>query len=107
MIFRQMYDGISSTYTYVLADTASGAAVIIDPVYEQLNRDLALIRELGLRLLYTIDTHCHADHVTASWMLQHKTGCRIGAAAAIGAQNVDLELNHGDRIVFGEHALDV
>ncbi|HEC12526.1 MAG TPA: MBL fold metallo-hydrolase [Acidiferrobacteraceae bacterium] len=107
MIFRQMYDSTSSTYTYVLADASSKDAVIIDPVFEQLNRDLALIRELDLKLLYSIDTHCHADHVTGSWLLQQKTGCKLGSAAAIGAGNVDVALKHGDRIVFDDHHLEV
>lgn len=107
MIFRQMYDSVSSTYTYVLADASSLDAVIIDPVFEQLNRDLALIQELGLKLLYSIDTHCHADHVTASWMLKQRTNCKVSLAAVVGADNVDNALNHGDRIVFGSHYLEV
>jgi len=107
MIFRQLYDANSSTYTYVLADGPESQAVIIDPVYEQLNRDLALIHELGLMLAYAIDTHCHADHVTGAWLLQRKTGCRIGSAAAIGAANVDLGFKHGDRLAFGGRTLEV
>ena len=107
MIFRQHYDSTSSTYTYLLADSDSRQAVIIDPVYEQLSRDLALIQELGLTLLYSIDTHCHADHVTASWLQQQKTGCKTGLAAVVGAENVDVSLQHGDRIEFGSHYLEV
>jgi glyoxylase-like metal-dependent hydrolase (beta-lactamase superfamily II)/rhodanese-related sulfurtransferase len=107
MLFRQLYDPASSTYTYLLADDAGLQALIIDPVYEQASRDLALVHELGLKLIYAIDTHCHADHVTASWVLQQKTGCRIGSAARIGAANVDLKLNHRDRIHFGNRFLEV
>jgi sulfur dioxygenase len=107
MIFRQLYDTTSSTYTYVLADKDSLEAVVIDPVFEQVNRDLALIRELGLKLLYSIDTHCHADHVTGSWLMARRTGCKIGVAAAVGAENIDVEFTHGDRIPFGEHHLEV
>jgi len=107
MIFRQLYDGTSSTYTYVLADDDTQEAVVIDPVFEQANRDLALVHELRLKLLYSIDTHCHADHVTGSWLMAHKTGCKVGVAAAVGAQNVDIELRHGDRIPFGKHYLEV
>ena len=77
MIFRQLFDSSSSTYTYLIADDNSREAVIIDPVFEQAIRDLALIRELDLRLLYAVDTHCHADHVTGAWILKEKTRCQI------------------------------
>ena len=61
LVFRQLFDPASSTYTYLLADGRSGAAVIIDPVFEQVRRDAALIEELGLRLDYSLETHVHAD----------------------------------------------
>ncbi len=64
MLFRQLFDPQSGTYTYLLADTVASEAVLIDPVYEQARRDGALLRELGLKLLYTLETHIHADHVT-------------------------------------------
>ena len=70
MIFRQLFDNASSTYTYLLADERSREAVIIDPVFEQSARDLALIRELDLKLLHATDTHCHADHVTGAWLMK-------------------------------------
>lgn len=70
MIFRQLFDPQSSTYTYLLADRASREAVLIDPVFEQVRRDAALVDELGLRLVATIDTHVHADHVTGAWLLK-------------------------------------
>ena len=105
MIFRQLFDTTSSTYTYLLADEESRDAVVIDAVYEQSNRDLALIRELGLNLKFAIDTHCHADHVTGAWLLQQETQCKIAAAAAIGAENVDVPLEHGDVITFGNRNL--
>src|SRR5437764_1406080 len=63
LVFRQLFDPASSTYTYLLADGRSGVAVIIDPVFEQVRRDAALIEELGLRLTYSLETHVHADHV--------------------------------------------
>ena len=78
LVFRQLFDPQSSTYTYLLADGKSGTAVIIDPVFEQVRRDAALIAELGLKLLYTLDTHVHADHVTGAWLLKQQTGCSIG-----------------------------
>ena len=107
MIFRQLFDQASSTFTYILADEDTKEAVIIDSVYEQANRDTALLNELGLKLLYSLDTHCHADHVTGSWMLREKTGCKIACAEVIGADNTDTPLNHGDEIKFGTHSLAV
>ena len=107
MIFRQLFDAKSSTYTYLLADAETKQALIIDPVFEQTGRDLALIRELGLDLKYALDTHCHADHVTAAWLLKQKTGCDILCAEVIQAKNTDRGLNHGDLIVLGAIRLEV
>jgi len=107
LIFRQMVDLKSSTYTYLLADADTSEAVIIDPVFEQAHRDAALLKELGLRLVYTIDTHLHADHVTGAWMLKTWTGARIGISAQAGANNADVTFRHGDRIEFGQRYLIV
>jgi len=96
MIFRQLYDAPSSTYTYLLADEKSREALLIDPVFEQSQRDLALLRELDLSLKLVVDTHAHADHITAAWLLQQKTGCLIALSADAGAENVDLLLKDGD-----------
>ena len=104
-IFRQLFDATSSTYTYLLGD--SGEAVLIDPVFENAARDTALLRELGLRLVATLDTHVHADHVTAAWLLKQRCGSRILLAAAAGAANVDQGLRHGDRVSFGSRHLAV
>ena len=105
MIFRQLFDPASCTYTYLLSD--QGEALLIDPVYEQAPRDLALLDELGLRLLATLDTHVHADHVTGAWWLQQRCGSRIALASAAGATFTDLPLSHGDRIRFGGRYLEV
>ena len=107
MIFRQLYDAVSSTYTYLLADEHSRQALLIDPVFEQMNRDLALLRELNLTLKIVLDTHAHADHVTAAWMLKQKTGCRIALADSIGAHNVDQPLKHGDLVELDGVSLEV
>jgi glyoxylase-like metal-dependent hydrolase (beta-lactamase superfamily II)/rhodanese-related sulfurtransferase len=107
MIFRQLFDQTSSTYTYVLADEDSHEAVLVDPVFERHVRDAALIHELGLALRATLDTHCHADHVTGAWLMKEALGSRIGLAAAYGAENVDLPLVHGDIVQFGRYALEV
>ena len=107
LIFRQLVDLQSSTYTYLLADSERREAVIIDPVFEQMHRDAALIVELGLALRYTLETHVHADHVTAAWLMQHRFGSRIGLGAQAGAEGVDLPLRHGDKIRFGKRYLSV
>src|SRR3546814_3648069 len=95
MIFRQLFDTTSSTYTYLLADEVHRQALLIDPVFDQVGRDLALIDELGLKLMLAVDTHAHADHVTAAWLLKQKTGCKIASAKIIGAEHVDLPLADG------------
>ncbi len=105
MIFRQLFDPASSTYTYLLGD--GGEALLIDPVYEQAPRDLALVQELGLKLVATLDTHVHADHVTGAWRLRQRAGSRIAVSAAAGASEVDRALRHGDRIDFGARHLTV
>jgi len=107
MIFRQLFDGSSSTLTYLLADEVTREAVLIDPVFEQQLRDLALIRELDLRLRYTLDTHVHADHVTGAWLLRRAVGSQIAVAANSGAQGSDVQLKHGDVVRAGAVELEV
>jgi glyoxylase-like metal-dependent hydrolase (beta-lactamase superfamily II)/rhodanese-related sulfurtransferase len=107
LIFRQLFDQQSSTYTYLLADRDTGQAVLIDPVYEQVRRDSALIGELRLQLLYTIDTHVHADHVTGAWMLKRRMGSQIAISAASGAEGADRYLGDGEHCVFGARHLTV
>jgi sulfur dioxygenase len=107
MIFRQLYDAETSTLTYLLADPATRQAILIDCVFEHHLRDLALLRELDLQLLYTLETHVHADHVTGAWLMKQAVGSRIGVAAAAGADPVDVELRPGDKVSAGEVALEV
>ena len=107
LAFRQLFDPPSSTYTYLLADGRSRAAVIIDPVFEQVRRDAALIEELGLRLVYALETHVHADHVTGAWLLKQRTGCRIALSANSGADGADRYLVQDDVVVFGARNLQV
>src|SRR5256885_2765345 len=107
LVFRQLFDPASSTYTYLLADGRSGAAVIIDPVFEQVRRDAALIEELGLRLTYSLETHVHADHVTGAWLLKRRTGCRIALSATSGAEGADRYLVPDDIVAFGDRNLQV
>lgn len=107
LIFRQLFDTVSSTYTYLLGDAASGEALLIDPVYEHERRDRALLRELGLRLVATLDTHVHADHVTGAWLLKQRCGSQILLSAQAGAAQADRLLQHGDRVAFGSRHLEV
>ena len=107
LIFRQLFDAQSSTYTYLLGDSASGEAILIDPVFEQVRRDAALVHELKLHLVWTLDTHVHADHVTGAWLMKQRAGNRIALSAAAGAVGADRGLNHGDRIAFGKRYVEV
>jgi glyoxylase-like metal-dependent hydrolase (beta-lactamase superfamily II)/rhodanese-related sulfurtransferase len=105
LVFRQLFDPQSSTYTYLLADGATSEAVLIDPVFEQAPRDAALVRELGLRLLATLETHVHADHVTGAWALKERLGSAIAIAAESGAEGADRYLADRDRVAFGRRFL--
>ncbi|OWK49956.1 Persulfide dioxygenase ETHE1, mitochondrial [Lonchura striata] len=102
----QLFEASSCTYTYVLADAATGDAVIIDPVLETVPRDLQLLRELGLTLRYAANTHCHADHVTGSGALRRTLGCLSAIGRDSGAR-ADLRLAEGDELRFGAFALRV
>ena len=107
MIFRQLFDPQSSTYTYLLADSATREAVLIDPVFEHARRDAALIEELGLKLLWTLETHVHADHVTGASLLKRRFNSRIALSGDSGAEGADRKLADGDTVEFGKRALEV
>ena len=107
LIFKQLFDQTSATFSYLLADANSRQAVFIDTVYEQHERDLSLVRELELELLACLETHCHADHVTGAWLLKYTTDCEIMASEHSGIETLDRGLAHGDQIKFGAHALTV
>ena len=107
LILRQLFDPQSSTYTYLIGDGASREALLVDPVFGQVNRDVALINELGLKLLFTLETHVHADHVTGAWLLKQQLGSRIALSKDSGAAEADVYLTHGDRIDFGDRILQV
>ncbi|XP_067011311.2 persulfide dioxygenase ETHE1, mitochondrial [Anabrus simplex] len=105
--FRQLFDRESCTYTYLLADTVDGEAVIIDPVLEMAERDAKLIEELGLRLKYAMNTHMHADHITGTGLLKKLIpGCQSLISKASGAQ-ADKYVEAGDEVLFGRHRLEV
>jgi glyoxylase-like metal-dependent hydrolase (beta-lactamase superfamily II)/rhodanese-related sulfurtransferase len=107
LVFRQLFDPQSSTYTYLLGDRPSGQAVLIDPVFEQVRRDVALVGELGLKLVATLETHVHADHVTGAWLLKQRTGSRIMLATASAAAGADRYLSQDDVVAFGGRRLMV
>lgn len=106
IIFRQLLDLRSSTYTYLLADPDKQEAVLIDPVFEQVRRDSALITELGLKLLYTLDTHVHADHITGAWSLKQRLGSKIVISSQSMAKDADVMLKDGEHIPFGRFYLE-
>lgn len=106
-MLRQLFDQTSSTYTYLLADEGTREAVLVDSVFEQHARDAALIRELGLKLLFALDTHCHADHVTGAWRMKSAFACAIGLSPLYGAAHVDLPLVHGAMVRYGAQLLEV
>lgn len=95
MIFRQLFEPVSSTYTYLLGCPETGQAVLIDPVIVTMDRDLEQVHRLGLTLAYSIDTHVHADHITAALELKNKTGSRIAAPAAEQVACADVQLEEG------------
>lgn len=103
MLFRQLFDRESCTYTYLLAD--AGEAVLIDPVDTQLEGYLQLLRELNLQLRQALDTHVHADHVTALGALRKATGCITQIGIESGAACASEALEEGKRIAFGAHHL--
>ncbi|MBZ4421591.1 MBL fold metallo-hydrolase [Myxococcus sp. RHSTA-1-4] len=100
MLFRQLFDAETSTYTYLLADEATREAALIDPVLEQVERDLKLVSELGLKLVLVLETHVHADHITGAGVLREKTGATV-VASGQGAPCVDRKVVHGDVVRLG------
>jgi glyoxylase-like metal-dependent hydrolase (beta-lactamase superfamily II) len=105
LTFRQLFDPTSSTYSYLLGDPRSREALLVDPVFDQVRRDAALLRELGLKLVATLETHVHADHVTGAWLLKERCGSDVVVPRAGGAEGADRYLEHGDRVAFGKRHL--
>jgi glyoxylase-like metal-dependent hydrolase (beta-lactamase superfamily II)/rhodanese-related sulfurtransferase len=106
MLFRQLFDPETSTYSYLLADEDTREAVLIDPVREQVERDAELVAELGLRLVAALETHVHADHVTGAGLLRERLGCRIVVGAHTGVLTADRRIADGETVSFGRHALE-
>jgi len=106
MIFRQLFEPVSSTYTYLLACPQTREAVLIDPVMPAWQRDLEVVNDLGLKLVMTIDTHIHADHITSATMLKREAGSRIGLPALDALACTDVGLHDGVPIQIGTVRLD-
>jgi len=106
MIFRQLFDSVSGTYTYLLASRRGGEALIIDPVIEKVERYLQLIKELDLRLVKAVDTHLHADHVTGLGALRDRTHCITVMGEMSKADVVSMRLSDGDKLTIEGVALE-
>lgn len=101
----QLFDPASSSYTYLVFDPATREAVIIDPVDEQLARDLAVLREHDLKLIWTVETHAHADHITSAGLLAEHAGARTAAPEGCHIGTAAVQLKHGDVLRFGGEQL--
>ena len=102
MLFRQLYDHDSSTYTYLIADTSTREAILVDSVLEQVERDLKLLQELNLTLKYCLETHIHADHITGTGNLRDRTGCQGVVPVNAQAKCADRFIDDGSIIELGE-----
>ncbi len=107
MLFRQLFDQDTATYTYLLADEQTREAVLIDPVREQLDRDINLLEELDLRLQWVLETHLHADHVTSAGSLREALGAKTVVSKNAGVSCADLAADEGDTVRFGRHEIEV
>lgn len=106
-VFHQVFDPETSTFTYLLGCSSSGEAVLIDPVLEQKGRDLALVDELGLKLKYVLNTHCHADHITSGGVIRKERAEVCTVISQTSGAKANIYTKHGDRIAFGRLALEV
>ncbi len=106
-MFKQMFDIESSTFTYLIVDDETRDAVLIDPVDTHLDSYLAMLKELNCNLKYSLETHVHADHVTASGMLRNATQAQTGVNQACGAEAASLQLKDGDELIFGTQKIYV
>lgn len=105
LFFRQLYEASSSTYTYLLADTITKEAILIDPVLETVERDYNLIKELGFTLKYAINTHCHADHITGTGKLKQLSPSTQSAIARTSGAKADIYLQEFDVLKFGNRKI--
>jgi len=102
MLFKQLFHKESSTYTYLIACTETGNAVLIDPVNTDIDDYVDLLKKHRLTLKYALDTHVHADHVTGTGLLKQRLGCEIGVSALCGANNPDIHIKDNDIFILSE-----
>src|SRR5437660_1350306 len=107
MIFRQLFDSVSSTYTYIIASRRGGEALIIDPVLEKVDRYIQLVEQLDLKLVKAVDTHLHADHLTGLGALRDRTHCVTVMGERSKVDVVSMRLSEGDKLTIEGLALDV
>ena len=107
MIFKQLFDTESSTYTYFIAEPQTREAVLIDPVDTHIDKYLALLAQYNCTLKYSLETHVHADHITGGGILRQKTAAQTGVASACGAKTADLQLKDGDELAFANETIKV
>ncbi|MDT8448344.1 MAG: MBL fold metallo-hydrolase [bacterium] len=101
--FRQLFDEETSTFTYLLFDGATKEGILIDSVLEQVDRDVQLLKDLGVKLVYTLDTHVHADHITGAGKLREQLGCKFGLGKGAGLECADLLMADGETLEFSGH----
>jgi len=106
-MFKQMFDTESSTYTYLLVDDNSREAVLIDPVASHIEDYISMITLHNLQLKYGLETHVHADHITASGMLRKKLAIKTGVSELCGASAADIQLKDGDVLTIGSQTIQV
>src|SRR6187401_1989083 len=107
MIFRQLFDSVSGTYTYLIASRRGGEALIIDPVLDKVDRYLQLVRELDVKLVKALDTHLHADHITGLGALRDRTHCITVMGEQSKADIVSMRLAEGEKLTVEGVSLDV
>lgn len=101
MLFRQLFDQETWTYTYLIADPVTKEAALVDSVIEQVDRDAKLLRELGLTLKFCLETHVHADHITGAGKLREQTGCENIVPAKADVSCANREIHHGEILTIG------
>src|SRR5437870_12542647 len=107
MIFRQLFDSVSSTYSYLIASRRGGEALILDPVLEKVDRYVQLVKELDLKLVKAVDTHVHADHITGLGALRDRTHCITVMGEMAKVDVVSMRVTEGDKLTMVGLALDV
>src|SRR6202008_4067039 len=106
MIFRQLFDSVSGTYTYLLASRHGGEALIIDPVLEKVDRYIQLVNELDLKLVKAVDTHLHADHITGLGALRDRTQCITVMGEMAKVDVVSMRVTEGDKLTVEGLSMD-